>query len=137
MSVLDTIRRKNKKLVAGLMSGTSADGIDTVLVELRGHGLKSKVRQLAFRTYPYPKGLRSFLMRNSDTKTARLDDIVRLDTLIAMLFAGAVKAPARPAGIPLTHIDLSASDGPTIPHLPIPHPTLGHEARPPQQAGKP
>src|SRR5438445_10340387 len=129
MSVLDTIRRKNKKLVAGLMSGTSADGIDTVLVELRGHGLKSKVRQLAFRTYPYPKGLRSFLMRNSDTKTARLDDIVRLDTLIAMLFAGAVKALARSAGIPLTNIDLIGSPGQTIRHLPLAHPMFRKEVR--------
>lgn len=37
----------------GLMSGTSADGIDAAVVELRGCGTDTRVRQLGFITLPF------------------------------------------------------------------------------------
>ena len=51
--MLADIMKKEKKLVIGLMSGTSADGVDAVLAEITGHGIETKVRQLAFVSPPY------------------------------------------------------------------------------------
>ena len=119
------------------MSGTSADGIDTVLVEIRRHGKRSKVRQLAFRTYPYPRGLRKTLMRNSDNRTAKLDDVARLDALLASLFADAVKDLARREGIPMAKLDLIGSHGQTIRHLPGIHRMSGRPVRSTLQIGNP
>ena len=42
----------------GLMSGTSVDGVDAVLVEIQGQALTTRVRVLAHATYPYPAELR-------------------------------------------------------------------------------
>jgi anhydro-N-acetylmuramic acid kinase len=137
MGRLEDIRKKKTKIIAGIMSGTSADGIDTVLVEVRGHGLNSRVRQLAFRTFRYPAGLRAMLMKNSDSRTARLDDIARLDTLLAALFADAVKALARSAGIPPANIDLIGSHGQTVRHLPEPERMFGRAIRSTLQIGNP
>ena len=41
-------------LAVGLMSGTSLDGIDAVLCEVNGKGKSTKIKQLAFETYPLP-----------------------------------------------------------------------------------
>src|ERR1041384_910205 len=75
MNVIERVSKKKKKLIVGLMSGTSADGIDAVLVEVRGSGAKTRVKQLAFASYPFPPPLTRFILRNSDARTARLGDM--------------------------------------------------------------
>ena len=82
MEALETLFGKKKKLVIGLMSGTSADGIDAALVEIHGSATSSKLRLIAFQTFLYPRGFKKFLLRNSSALTARLDDVTRLDMLV-------------------------------------------------------
>jgi anhydro-N-acetylmuramic acid kinase len=111
---------KKKKNVVGLMSGTSADGIDAALAEISGSGKNSHLRLIKFITVPYPKGYKEVLLKNSDELTAKLDEIARLDMLIAEFFADAVKKLSRKAAIPMSKIDLIGSHGQTIHHLPNP-----------------
>jgi 1,6-anhydro-N-acetylmuramate kinase len=49
---LAQLMQKQDKLVIGLMSGTSADAVDAVLVQITGHGLDTVVRQRAYVTVP-------------------------------------------------------------------------------------
>jgi anhydro-N-acetylmuramic acid kinase len=137
MKALETLFKKKKKLVVGLMSGTSADGIDAALVEITGSGAKPLLRTLAFRTYPYPKGFKQFLLKNSNASTAQLDEVTRLDMLIAMFFADAVKKIVRKAGKKLGDVDLIGSHGQTIHHLPVPTNMYGHTVRSTMQIGNP
>ncbi len=137
MELLEKLFRKKNKLIVGLMSGTSADGIDAVLVKIQCSGTTSIVRQLTFETYPYPKGFKNLLLENSDAKTARLDDITRLDMLIAFFFADAVKKIVRKASKRISEIDLIGSHGQTIHHLPINKKMFGKFVRSTMQIGNP
>src|SRR5579862_2119908 len=127
----------NETLIIGLMSGTSADGIDAAVVGVRGSGTSTKVRQIAFRTFSYPRGFKKFLLENSDSKTARLDNIVRLNMLVGELFADAAKGIAKKAGVRLTDIDLIGSHGQTICHLPEIKKLFGKQIRGTLQIGDP
>ncbi len=110
--------KKKSKLVVGLMSGTSADGIDAVLVEIKNNGVKTKLRQIAFETYPYSSSLKNFILKNSDVKTARLDDITRLNILLGEFFADAAMKIVKRVKLDIKDIDLIGSHGQTISHLP-------------------
>ena len=87
------------------MSGTSCDGVDAALVEIRGRG----VELLAFRTFPYPPKLRRAVLDLCRPETARLDDICHLNFVLGEAFADAVIKLAGEAGVPLASIDLILS----------------------------
>src|SRR5437867_8285096 len=119
------------------MSGTSADGVDAALTQIDGNGTRTKIRLLAFRTYPYPHNYKQFLLKNSDASTARLDDVARLNFLVAEFFADAVKRVVRTAGKRLTDIDLIGSHGQTIHHLPENRSLFNKNVRATLQIGNP
>lgn len=100
--------------VAGLMSGTSADGVDVAFTEIGPRG----VELLAFHTFPYTAAVRRQLFRLFQPQTARVDDICHMNFLIGELFADAVSALARRRRIPLSSLDLIGSHGQTIYHIP-------------------
>lgn len=137
MKTLERLFRKKKKLVVGLMSGTSADGMDAALVEITGAGAATTVRQIAFRTFPYPAGYTRFLLTHSDAATARLDEIARLNVLVAEFSADAVARIARAGKRRLADVDLIGSHGQTIQHLPAPVRRFGKTVRATLQIGDP
>ncbi len=119
------------------MSGTSADGIDAALIDITGSGTKTGYRLRAFLTHPYPKDFRDFLLRNSERSSARIDDIMRADMLVAHFFAEAARRVARKGGIPLSSVDFIGSHGQTIHHLPQPEFLFGKRIRSSFQIGNP
>jgi len=128
---------KQTKLVVGLMSGTSLDGIDAVLLRIRGSGPGTHFTQLAFVERRFPPGLRKQLLRNSVPETSRVDEIAQLNVLLAELYADAVAAVARKAGMKPGRIDLIGSHGQTIHHLPKPRRMYGKTVRATLQIGDP
>jgi len=137
MSVLSTLQRKKSKLVVGLMSGTSADGIDAALVRISGCGTSTRLAQLAFAAYPYPEGLRKLVLDNSLPGRGSVDLLCQLNVLLAHLFADAVKKIARKARVRLSAIDLIGSHGQTVHHLPRPRRAFGKVIRSTLQIGDP
>jgi anhydro-N-acetylmuramic acid kinase len=125
------------KLIAGLMSGTSLDGIDAVLLRVHGSGSATRFTEVAFASMPFPAGVRRLLLKNSDPETSRVDDIARLNFLLASLYADAIRALAGRAGLSLTKIDLIGSHGQTIQHLPRPVSMAGRSIRATLQIGDP
>lgn len=120
MAKLVALQKKRTKLIVGLMSGTSADGIDAALVRVSGSGVGTRLTQLAFETYPYPAGLRNLILQNSLPGTGSVDLLCELNILVAHFFADAVKKIALKARIRLADIDLIGSHGQTVHHLPQP-----------------
>ena len=71
--------------VAGVMSGTSLDGIDVAVVEIRGRA----VRTAGFETTPYPPAVRQAILAVSNTTTTTAA-VSRLNYQLAELYARAV-----------------------------------------------
>ncbi len=100
------------------MSGTSLDGIDAVLLRLRGAGASTKFKQLAFHHQRFPRGLRGLLLKSSTPHSSSVDEIARLNVLLAHLYGDAARTVSKKAGLPLSRVDLIGSHGQTIQHLP-------------------
>jgi anhydro-N-acetylmuramic acid kinase len=111
---------KESRLVVGLMSGTSVDGIDAALVEITGHGEAAQIKLLAFDSYPFPPELRARIFRLFNPREARVDAICQLDFLLGEVFAAAVDRLLRDHKIDHDDVDLVASAGQTIWHDPEP-----------------
>lgn len=137
MTRLENLIRKKERLVVGLMSGTSVDSVDAVLVKIRGSGLSTRFRQIAFYSHRYPKGFRKVVLHNSLPGNGSVDDISTLNILVANFFADAVKAVVKKASIPLDKIDLIGSHGQTIHHLPQSRNLFGKNIRSTLQIGDP
>jgi anhydro-N-acetylmuramic acid kinase len=137
MNRLIKLQNKKKKLVIGLMSGTSVDGIDSALVEITGNGINTKFKELFFSTYPYPKGLKELILKNSLKETSNVEDICRLNFLIGKLFAKAAIKLCKDYGISINQIDLIGSHGQTIHHLPEEKKLFGEKIKSTLQIGDP
>jgi anhydro-N-acetylmuramic acid kinase len=97
--------------VAGLMSGTSLDGIDVAIIDIH----KKKIETVAFHSTPYPKAVREALLSvsNNITHTATIS---RLNFLLGALYADAIHETCRRKRILLDSIDLCGLHGQTIFH---------------------
>ena len=89
---------KNRMIVAGVMSGTSADGIDVALVQIaktRGGVADQTVRLLGHASYPYPSDVRREVLASMNATSAAVADLARLNSLLGELYADAVLATQR------------------------------------------
>ncbi len=137
MNVLARLQAKKERLVIGLISGTSVDGIDAVLVRIQGNGVRTKFKQLAFITQPYPRTVRRLILKNSTPESSSVVEICRLNILLGELFAEAAALVAKAGGHLLSQIDLIGSHGQTIQHLPHPARIGGKTIRATLQIGDP
>ncbi|PEN06272.1 anhydro-N-acetylmuramic acid kinase [Longimonas halophila] len=109
-----------RRRVVGLMSGTSFDGVDAVLVELSGsQGTLQIDAQAALHT-PYSADLHRMLHDLSRSDKAPLDHLAALHGHLADCYAEAVTALMEQADRPLSRIDLVGVHGQTIVHVPTP-----------------
>ncbi|MFO7173091.1 MAG: anhydro-N-acetylmuramic acid kinase [Bacillota bacterium] len=131
------IANKPERLVLGLMSGTSVDGIDAALVRIRGGGADAQVELVAFCTYPYPPGVRERILALCDPATSSVDAICHLNFVVGECFAQAALALCRDAGVDPAAVDLVGSHGQTIWHQPDPIPEGDWLVRSTLQIGEP
>ncbi len=107
-----------KSYVIGLMSGTSADGVDAALVEIEMNDGFPLLRLKAFQTSPFSKKLKHMILRASSHEALAVDEICKLNFQLGEEFAQAAIRLTKLAHVPLTMIDLIGSHGQTIKHLP-------------------
>ena len=106
--------------VIGLMSGTSADGIDAALVEIKGHGPSIAVRLLACTSAPYPRKLQTQILHTCDSGTG--PEVCDLNVMLGERFAKAASKLIRLSGLTERDIHLIGSHGQTLYHHPrAPH----------------
>ncbi len=86
-------------IVAGVMSGTSADGINVALVRVMGRGFRTRFELLAHREYAYPDAVRKAVLTAMNAKSASVANLARLNFVLAELYADAVMATEKFANI--------------------------------------
>ena len=115
MKRLARLVEKDEKLIVGLMSGTSADGVDAALVSVRNHGLETSVQVLAHATTPFTTRLRDQLLALG---SGRVADLCRLNFVVGERFAEAAAALLKREGVEPDQVDLVGSHGQTVHHVP-------------------
>ncbi len=144
MKSLVTLIGKRRRRIVGLMSGTSADGVDAAVMDVerlgsgQGNGLTWEL--LDFQHTPYDPAVRAEILAVQESGDRVLPRLTRLHFILGHLFADAVERAAAEAGVPLASVDVVACPGQTVCHLPA----FGHDrlasggavaARRPDRAG--
>jgi anhydro-N-acetylmuramic acid kinase len=127
---------KKNRLAIGLMSGTSLDGMDAVLVEIEGAGLSICVKFLDFLTLPYNDELHSILIKAVMGEEGGSRLICDLNFLLGEIAAEACLELCRKAGIRLEMIDFVGSHGQTVFHQNEPVSFAGRPIRGTLQIGE-
>jgi anhydro-N-acetylmuramic acid kinase len=98
-------------IVAGVMSGTSADGINVALAQLAGE--RPQFKLLGHLEFPFPPAVRRAILAAMNTERARVADLARLNFLLGHIYAGAVLAAARKFQV---KVELIGCHGQTLYH---------------------
>jgi anhydro-N-acetylmuramic acid kinase len=121
-------------IVAGVMSGTSADGINVALVRLLGRGFRTRLQLLGHDEYPFPAAVRRTILSLMNAKAGTsVADLARLNFLLGELYADAILETQRRAQL---KCDLVGCHGQTIYHQGDPAPFLGRRLAVTWQTGE-
>ncbi|WP_436864887.1 anhydro-N-acetylmuramic acid kinase AnmK [Bacillus fungorum] len=106
--------------IAGIMSGTSLDGIDVALVQIEGSGVDLKVELIHFTTVPFHNDIKNEIQQALSIENSNVQLICSLNFKLGLSFANAVKEVCKEVNFSLEQLDLIGSHGQTIYHQPKP-----------------
>lgn len=131
------ISSKKEKNVIGILSGTSVDGVDVVLVKISNSGVSSKIKVVDFESFPINNKLKKFILRCSSKKESNVEEICMLNFIIGKLFADSINKFLKSKKILNKKIDLIGSHGQTIYHNPDNNKIFGFNTKSTLQIGEP
>ena len=111
-------------IVAGVMSGTSADGVDVAIVRLSGSGLRTRLELLAYGGFPYPAEVRTAVLEAMNSPAIAVSTLAQLNFLLAENYADCVRRLQRRSGLAC---ELVGCHGQTLYHQGQSAPFLGHK----------
>lgn len=121
-------------IVAGVMSGTSADGIDVALVRISpGRSASPRVDLLGHAHRAYSSTVRKAVLAAMNSEHASVADLARLNFLLAELYADAVRATERRFRV---KAELVGCHGQTLYHQGEPAQFLGKQIAATWQSGE-
>lgn len=112
------VSKKKSRIIIGLMSGTSVDGLDVALCEFTGAGSESKVKLNKFITYPYDKTTKDRIRSVMSLRDVDLKEVTLLNADIGVLHGKLILKALNEWGVKTSDVDLIASHGQTIYHIP-------------------
>ncbi|MGL5153017.1 MAG: anhydro-N-acetylmuramic acid kinase AnmK [Clostridium sp.] len=108
----------------GLMSGTSLDGVDAVLVKIEGSSLNTKLEVIEFQTTDIPEDIKAEIKKCCSEEESSVDLVCSLNFKLGYVFAEAVKLVCKKANFNIDNLDFIASHGQTVYHIPKEKSTL-------------
>src|SRR6187549_1155388 len=112
------IASKPERLIIGLMSGTSFDGLDVALCKIKGSGPETHVELVQFETSSYKNDFKEELKTIFSRRDADLEKVCLLNEWVAIQHAKIINDCLQKWGYSKNDIDLIASHGQTIYHAP-------------------
>lgn len=106
------------KYCIGLMSGTSLDGVDAVLIKIKNSGIETEYEELFFECFKIPEDIKDEIYMSMDPKTSDVSLICSLNYKLGHLFGNICLELCENAGISMEEIEFIASHGQTIYHNP-------------------
>jgi anhydro-N-acetylmuramic acid kinase len=120
-------------LALGIMSGTSADGIDVALVRVAGRRASLE----NFAAFPFPRRVQQAILKLGEGQPATTKEISQLNFLLGELFADAALVACRKFRVTPAHVDVIGSHGQTVFHQGTPEAFLGRRVASTLQIGDP
>jgi anhydro-N-acetylmuramic acid kinase len=108
----------SERLVAGAMSGTSADGVDVAIVSIAGRGLEMSAKLLHHGHQPYSDDLRRMVFAARQDGSIRLGDLAKIGREISLTYAKAVNESLAAARLTSADLECVAAHGQTLFHHP-------------------
>lgn len=136
-SPLERLARSGPRVVAGLMSGTSLDGVDAAIVRVEGSGAAARIETLGFVSEPYDAELRDALAACVEATTSNVRLVSQLHARLGDRFADAVLRALDAADLTIDALDLVGSHGQTVQHVPEAEEVAGVPTRSTLQIGCP
>lgn len=123
------IANKKSKLILGLMSGTSLDGLDLALCEFSGFGINTRYKIIKHTTVDYPTSIKQSIREIFAKETIHFPSLSTLNAQIGILHADIILSTLSNWNIQPESVDAIASHGQTVMHRPmrdgsLPHSTL-------------
>lgn len=109
---------KKERLIIGLMSGTSMDGLDIALCSVKGSGVDTDIKVLQFKTGDYTAGFREKIKAIFSKREVDLQLVCLMNEYIANVHAALINEALNEWGYENHQIDFIASHGQTIFHAP-------------------
>lgn len=116
---LHSISKKSSRLVIGLMSGTSLDGLDIALCKMSGSGVNTQCDLLEFTTIDYCDEYRQYVKAIFAKPVGSIEHVCLLNAWIGRYHAKLVNQAIQTFGYQNEDIDVIASHGQTIFHSPF------------------
>ena len=118
-------KKDSGMLVLGLMSGTSADGIDVALARVSGAPPNVNARLMNHTAVKLPGAVRTEILRVAEQREITAGELSQLNFRLGLLFAGAARTACKRFRVALPSLDLIGSHGQTIFHQGRPVAYLG------------
>ncbi|MES2374326.1 MAG: anhydro-N-acetylmuramic acid kinase [Bacteroidota bacterium] len=118
ISRLHHIASKDSRLIIGLMSGTSLDGLDIALCRFTGSGPETRIQLLQFSTIAYHEHFKNEIRSIFSKRSVDLEKVCLLNGWVAQQHAGMILDCLKKWKIEPKEVDLVASHGQSIYHAP-------------------
>jgi anhydro-N-acetylmuramic acid kinase len=118
LSKLCGIASKNSRIIIGLMSGTSLDGLDIALCRFAGSGRETKIDLVHFETVSYQEDFKKQIRSIFSKRSVDLEKVCILNGWVAQQHAAMVLNCLAKWDLRPDEVDLVASHGQSIYHAP-------------------
>jgi anhydro-N-acetylmuramic acid kinase len=115
---LYNISTKNNRLIIGLMSGTSLDGLDIALCKIEESGFSTKLELIRFETFDYADDFRTYIRKIFAKRQIDQQELCGINAYVGHVHAELINQALKKWNLTSQEVDLIASHGQTVYHAP-------------------